>query len=136
VDHVARLPSLIRDPETYALIGAAMEVHRFLGPGFLESVYREAFRVELSLRGIGYSCEVEFPVCYKDRRLDTKFRADFLCSDAIIVELKAILTLSGIDERQLINYLKAGRVGRGLLINFGGPSLQFRRYVLSESLGS
>jgi len=132
MDHVARLPSLIRDPETYALIGAAMEVHRFLGPGFLESVYREAFRVELSLRDVAYSCEVEFPVSYKDRRLDTKFRADFLCS-GVIVELKAVPALSGIEERQLINYLKAGRIGRGLLINFGGPSLQFKRFVLSDS---
>lgn len=135
MEKITCLPSPVRDPQTYALIGAAMEVHRFLGPGFLESVYREAFRVELSLRDVAFSCEVEFPVCYKDKRLETKFRADFLCS-GVIVELKALPALSGIEERQLINYLKAGRIGRGLLINFGGPSLQFKRYVLTESSGS
>ena len=81
------------------------------------------------------SCEVEFPVCYKDRRLDTNSAPTSLCS-GVIVEIKAVPALSGIEERQLINYLKAGRIGRGLLINFGGASLQFRRFVLSESSGS
>lgn len=131
MDQAIVLPDGVRDAQTYAIIGAAMEVHRFLGPGFLESVYREALRVELSLRGIAHSCEVEFPVFYKATQLDTRFRADFFCNDAVIVELKALPALSGVDERQLINYLKAARVGRGLLINFGRESLQYKRFVLT-----
>jgi len=129
---IIRVPAAVRDPETYAIIGAAMEVHRVLGPGFLESVYREAFRYELALRGIGFAAEVEFPVRYKGTRLDTRFRADFLCNDSVIVELKALPALGTAEDRQLINFLKAGRVGRGLLINFGSEPLQFRRFVLTE----
>jgi GxxExxY protein len=90
MDHITRLPSAVRDPQTYAVIGAALEVHRLLGPGFLESVYREALRAELLLRGVDHACEVELPIRYKDRRLNTKFRADFLCNGAVIVELKAL----------------------------------------------
>ena len=136
MDHITRLPSPVRDPQTYAVIGAALEVHRLLGAGFLESVYREAFRVELLLRGVEHACEVELPIRYKDRRLDTKFRADFLCNGAVIVELKALPALGGAEERQLINYLKAGRIERGLLINFGSESLQFKRFILAGALRS
>ncbi len=130
---IIRVPAAVRDPETYAIIGAAMEVHRLLGHGFLESVYREAFGVELTLRGIELSSEAAFPVFYKGTRLSTRFRADFLCNNSVVVELKALPALGAAEERQVINYLKAGRIGRGLLINFGGESLQYKRYVLSES---
>src|SRR5262245_59590459 len=89
MERVTRLPDSIRDPQTYAIIGAAMEVHSVLGPGFVETVYRNALKVELMSRGIQYGCEVEFPVYYKGSKLDGRFRADFVCNDSIIVEVKA-----------------------------------------------
>ena len=110
-----------RDPKTYSIIGAAMEVHRELGPGFLEAVYRGALAVEFELRGIPFQREVELPVTYKGRELDARYRADFICFDrAVVVETKALSQLSGNEEAQVINYLKATRIQVGLLLNFGG----------------
>jgi GxxExxY protein len=121
------------DPQTYAIIGAAMEVHRQLGPGFLEAVYQEALAIEFALRGIPFIAQVELPVFYKERRLKCFYRADFLCYDSVIVEIKALQTLSGSGEAQGINYLKATEHERGLLSNFGSPSLQFKRLIFSNS---
>jgi GxxExxY protein len=118
-----------RDEQTHAIIGAAMEVHRQLGPGFLEAVYQEAMAVELTERGISYMRELDLPVHYKGRRLSCTYRADFVCYDSVIVELKALQMLSGIEEAQILNYLKVTHLERGLLLNFGPPSLQFRRCV-------
>ena len=133
MERVTRLPDSIRDPQTYAIIGAAMEVHSVLGPGFVESVYRDALKVELVARGIQHAREVEFPVYYKGSRLDGRFRADFLCNDSIVVEIKAISAWGKTEERQLVNYLKVSRVQRGLLINFGSEKLEFKRFVLTRS---
>lgn len=124
------------DPQTYAIIGAAMEVHRQLGHGFLESVYHEALSEEFGLRGIGYSHEVDIPVLYKGRALNCCFRADFVCFDAIILELKALADLTTREHSQVINYLKATRLQRGLLINFGAPRLDYKRFILSHHLRS
>ena len=121
------------DPQTYAIIGAAMEVHRQLGPGFLEAVYQEALAIEFAIRGIPFVAQVELPVFYKGHRLKCYYRADFLCYDSVIVEIKALQTLSGADEAQGINYLKATEHERGLLVNFGSPSLQYKRLILSNS---
>jgi GxxExxY protein len=118
-----------RDPQTRAIIGAAMEVHRQLGPGFLEAVYQEALAIELADRGIPFQREQELPIDYKSRRLPCKYRADFVCYEDIIVELKALQALTGNEEAQLLNYLKATRLERGLLLNFGRPSLEFKRFV-------
>ena len=118
-----------RDPETYAIIGAAMMVHRFLGKGFLEAVYREALGAELELRGIPFRREVEIPVYYRGLRLDIRYRADLVCFDRVLVELKALSRLTEVDDSQVLNYLKASRLERGLLLNFGSTSLQYRRFV-------
>lgn len=128
----------IEDAQTYAVIGAAMEVHRELGNGFLEAVYQEALEIELELRGIPFEREKQLPIDFKGRRLKTCYRADFLCYGKIVVETKALQSMTGNDEAQLINYLKASRTHRGLLLNFGARSLQTKRLVwnLRESAES
>lgn len=118
---------LLQDPQTYAIIGAAMEVHGVLGPGFLESVYRDALEWELSRREVPYRSEVTLPVFFKGQRLGSTFRADLVCYDEIIVELKAITRIGSTDVAQVLNYLKASDRSRGLLLNFGCSSLEYRR---------
>ena len=118
-----------RDPQTYAIIGAAMEIHRQLGHGFLEAVYRDAALIEFPLRQIPFEKEVTLPIKYKNILLPTHYRADFICYSEIIVEFKALSRLSNVEESQLLNYLKATGLKRGLLINFGAPSLQYKRLV-------
>jgi len=118
-----------RDPRTYAIIGAAMEVHRVLGPGFLEKVYQEALALELDERGIPFEREVLLPINYKGSVLNTKYFSDFVCYEQVIAECKAITGLTGVDESQAINYLKATGFSVGLLLNFGTPSLQYKRLV-------
>jgi len=114
---------------TYAIIGAAMEVHRILGPGFLESVYEEALAHEFDLRGIPYRRQTRLAVRYKEI-VAGEFRADFLVDGKVVVELKAIKTLTEGDEAQLLNYLKGTGYRVGLLLNFGAPSLEYERRVL------
>ena len=118
-----------RDPQTYAIIGAAMEIHRTLGHGFLEAVYQEAAVIEFPLRQIPFEREVLFEIHYKGTLLNTHYRADFVCFDSIIVEFKAQSQLTSADEAQLLNYLKATGYPRGLLINFGASSLEYKRMV-------
>jgi GxxExxY protein len=129
---VPRTETDARDPQTRAIIGAAMEVHRELGPGFLEAVYQEALALELADRGIPFQREQGVPIDFKGRRLSCKYRADFVCYGDIIVELKAQQGLTGNDEAQTLHYLKATKLERGLLFNFGRPSLEFRRFIFSS----
>jgi len=118
-----------RDPETYAILGAAMMVHRTLGRGFLELVYQEALGLELGFRGILHAREIEIPIQYRGSLLSVRYRADFICFGDVLVELKASNRLTAVDDAQVINYLVATRLGRGLLLNFGTTSLQYRRFA-------
>jgi GxxExxY protein len=122
-----------RDPQTHAIIGAAMEVHRHLGPGFVEAVYRDAFWWELESRAIPFEAEVPLPVYFKGQRLATVFRVDLVCYGLIIVELKALMSIGGLEVAQVLNYLKASSLPRGLLLNFGAPRLEYRRLVFSPT---
>jgi GxxExxY protein len=120
------------DRRTYAVIGAAMKVHGRLGCGFLESAYHSALAKEFNALGIPYEREVVLPVFYEGERLDVVYRADFVCYNSVIVELKAQTRLGKVDEAQLLNYLRATGYEVGLLLNFGAASLQFKRYVCSR----
>ena len=113
---------------TYAIIGAAMEVHRVLGSGFLESVYEKALAHEFDLRGIPYERQAKLAVGYKSTMVG-EFRADFLVDGKVVVELKAIKALTEGDEAQLLNYLKGTGYRVGLLLNFGAPSLEYKRRI-------
>jgi GxxExxY protein len=119
----------VRDPRTFAIIGAAMEVHRNLGAGFLEAVYQEALTIEFESRGLPFLAQVQLPISYQGQVLKTHYRADFLCFESVLVEIKALNQLTGVEESQILNYLKASNHEVGLIINFGAPSLEHRRFV-------
>jgi GxxExxY protein len=128
-EETGRTTLLLKD-EVFAIVGAAMEVHRELGPGFLEAVYQEAMEVELGLRGISFGAEQPVPVTYKGLPLMKTYVADLVCFGQVIVELKAIDRLSGREEGQLLNYLKATGLRVGVLVNFGSVGrLEWRRFV-------
>jgi GxxExxY protein len=116
-----------KDPQTYEIIGAAMEAHRELGDGFLEAVYQAALVIEFTRRRIPFRTEVELPIEYKGMRLSCDYRGDFVCFDNVVVEIKA--TSVPPDQAQLLNQLKATKYRCGILINFGGSSLESKRMV-------
>ncbi|MBI4672461.1 MAG: GxxExxY protein [Chloroflexi bacterium] len=110
---------------TEQIIGAAYEVHRVLGPGFLEKVYRNALQIELEMRGIQAQREVDIDVHYKGHVVGT-YAADLLVENCLIVEVKAVQNLVKEHEVQLVNYLTATKIEDGLLINFGGFSVELK----------
>ncbi len=122
--------SLLYKSESYNIIGAAQEVHRELGHGFLEPVYQDALSIEFKERSIPFEKEKELLITYKDQVLSKQYKADFVCYQQIIVELKAVARLTTEHEAQVLNYLKATGYRLGLLVNFGEPSLVFKRFVL------
>jgi GxxExxY protein len=120
---------LLKD-EVYQIVGAAIEVHRELGCGFAEAVYEEAMLIELAARGIPFESQKILRISYKDRVLEKAYIADLICFSSIIVDLKAIDRLSGKEEQQILNYMKATGIRVGLLINFGSSSkLEWQRYI-------
>jgi len=119
---------LIHGGLTGEIIGAAMEVHTILGPGFLESVYEESLAYEFELRKITFERQKIFSVFYKGRDVKT-FVVDFVANDAVIVEVKAIREITEIEKLQVINYLKASGLEVGLVLNFGAKSLDFKRLI-------
>ena len=120
---------LLYKEESYKIIGAAMEVHKELGAGFLESVYQEAFELELQKQEIPYEREKLLNIFYKGQKLKKHYVADFVFYDKIVVELKAFGELSSDHEAQVLNYLKASGFKLGLLLNFGTRSLDYKRLV-------
>ena len=122
--------TLLYKREVYEIVGAAMEVHKELGCGFLEAVYQEAMEIELESRKIPFVSQKKLPIFYKERQLAKEYYADFVCYDKIIVELKALDSLPLQSVAQILNYLKASALKVGILINFGAPSLEWKRYVL------
>ena len=107
-----------------------MEVHRQLGPGFLEAIYQEAMEIELSLRNIPFRAQQEMIIRYKGRLLNKFYVADFICLEKIVVELKALDRLSGKEQAQILNYLKASDMRVGVLVNFGSQGrLEWQRFV-------
>ncbi|MFQ6101512.1 MAG: GxxExxY protein [Anaerolineae bacterium] len=117
---------------TGRIIGAAIEVHRALGPGLLESAYQACLAQELSLRGLPFEREMPLPIDYKGLQLDCGYRLDFLVAGKVVVELKAVERIHPIHEAQLLTYLKLTGCRVGLLINFNVPVLKngIKRMVL------
>jgi len=124
------MEDLIYKEEAYEITGICMEVHRFLGKGLLEIVYKDALDYEFKKRNIPYEREKEYPVRYKDVILPHKFYADFIVREKIIIEVKAKSDFAKEDIAQTINYLRLSNCRLGLLVNFGTPSLQYKRVVL------
>ena len=115
--------------ESYNIRSAIFAVHNELGNGFLERVYQDALEYEFRERGIPYEREKWIQIMYKGKPLGEPYRADFVCYDKIIVELKALSELEGVHRAQVINYLKAAKMKLGLLINFGETSAKVERIL-------
>ena len=122
----------MKDKRTYGIIGAAIEVHKELGCGFLEAVYQEALEREFAGHEIPFKSQPVIRIVYKGKPLNKTYQPDFVCYDEVIVEIKAISSLSGIEEAQLINYLKATGMKVGLLLNFGAKSLEYKRLIYTN----
>jgi GxxExxY protein len=120
------------DPLSWQVIGCAIEVHKALGPGLLESAYEECLAHELDLQGIRHRRQHPVPIQYKGKRLDCGYRIDVLVNDQLVLELKAVERLLAIHEAQLLTYMRIAEVPVGLLINFNVPRLRdgIKRFVL------
>ena len=120
---------LLYKDEVFDIIGAAIEVHKRLGHGFLEAVYQEAFEIELNKKAIIYEKEKRLSIMYRGNKLNKYYIADFVCFNKIIVELKAINKLSNDNYAQVLNYLKVTGYKVGVLLNFGSKSLEYKRLI-------
>ena len=121
---------LVLKEECYAIMGACFEVYKEMGCGFIEPVYQECLEIELGLRGIAYLSQAELELWYRDRRLEQKFKPDFVCYGQVILEIKAVSKLTDQHRSQVHNYLKATGHKLGLLVNFGShPGVEWERIV-------
>lgn len=128
---MAELKEILFRGESYAIQGAIFEVYREMGCGFLEAVYQECLEREFRQRNIPFKSQVELLLTYKGETLNQTYRPDFICYDAIILELKAVKEIAPIDRAQMINYLKVSKLRLGLLINFGHhPKVAIERIIL------
>ena len=123
------MTNLLYEDLSYKIIGAAREVYKELGPGYLESVYEDALCYELDLLSVEYQKQIELDIHYKNIKFERRFRADLLVENKILVENKAIKKITNQDEAQLINYLKTIRLRVGLLFNFGAETFAMLRRV-------
>ncbi|MCX2573007.1 GxxExxY protein [Pedobacter sandarakinus] len=130
MDYRIRQDNLPYKNETDLIINVAIEVHKHLGSGFLEIVYKDALYIELESRGYFFEREKHYPVYYKDVLLPHSFYADFIIFDSVILEIKAKSGIANEDLAQAINYLKCSECKVGLVLNFGKPTLEIRRVIL------
>ena len=121
---------LYREEETYKIIVICMEVHKNLGPGLLEIIYKDALEIELTENNIPFEREKEFLIDYKGKILPHKFYVDFIVNEDIILEVKAVKEFSNEHKAQILNYMKLASSEIGLLVNFQTKSLQHNRFVL------
>jgi GxxExxY protein len=123
------MADIIYSDESYAIIGACMKVHSGLGAGFLEAVYQEALIKEFVNSDIPFESQKKLSLYYNDEKLNKYYKADFLCFDKIVLEIKAVDYMNNNMRNQLLNYLKATKMKLGLLINFGKRSLEYKRIL-------
>ena len=122
---------VIYEAESYKIVGACFEVYNIMGRGFLEAVYQECLAIEFTDRGIPFESQHKLPIIYKGRILEQFYRADFVCYDKIIVEVKAVNRLINEHRAQAIHYLRATGMRLGILVNFcAAPDLEYERIVL------
>ncbi len=122
--------ALVFKEEVYSIQGALFEVYKQMGCGFLESVYQECLEKEFTARKIPFVAQPELRLHYKGKELSQTYRPDFICYDSIVVELKALASLTTQHQAQVINYLKATGVSLGLLVNFGSyPKVTVKRLI-------
>ena len=121
-----------KDQRTFEIIGAAMEVHRVLGSGFLEVFYRDALGIEFALRNIRFQAEVPCNVTYKNNPLRGHYKMDFVCFGSVVVEVKVRAYTGPADQAQVLNYLAATGHQVALLLNFSTQRLEYKRFVLTK----
>ena len=124
---------IIYKEESYKIVGICMRVHSNLGAGFLEAVYEEALEKELNKEKIPFQKQVKLELYYDNQKMNKTYRADFICYDKIILEIKAVSNMPTAFYAQLRNYLRCTEMKLGILINFGQPSLQYKRILNSKS---
>jgi len=127
------MSEILYPEESYAIIGACFEVYKDKGPGFLGAVYQECLEIEFGYQHIPYVSQKELKLTYRGRTLQQTYKPDLICYGKIIVELKALTTISKEHHAQMLNYLHATNTQLGLLINFGHhPQLEYKRMILTQ----
>ncbi|MEW6005844.1 MAG: GxxExxY protein [Stygiobacter sp.] len=121
---------IIYKEEAFKIIGCCLEVHKELGKGFNEVIYKDALEIEFQIKDIEYKREKEYDIAYKGHILPRKYYADFVLMDKIILEIKAIEMLTDSNIKQILNYLATSKLRLGLLVNFGEDSLKYKRIIL------